>query len=248
MNRSMRAEMYRFLHSNHLTMWLTILCLIFVAMSGLSVEDVFSLSMSEMLSVCGDTCLFMNMFVSVFPAVVVGLGYMRKTACYEVMAGNKISHILCSKVIVDAVPVAVLTFISVCIIPVMVYLQNGMGEATQVVERFALYFVVLLHVCVSSVLMTTALKHIIATVAIYMRFAMLDLIGLFILSIIESGMSVVPVWFKGLRNWFVMSQVSSIFYGALTSELVVAVFGSFLLEVAVLYIASYIGMKKKIYS
>lgn len=246
MNRLVRAEMYRFLHSNHLTIWLVVLCFIFVTI--VASTDVFSMDLGEMLGACGDVCLMMDMFISVFPAIVVGLGYMRKTAYYEVMAGNKISCVLCSKIIVDAVPVAVCSFISACIIPVMVYVQNGLGDATQVIERFALYFVVLLHVCVCSALMATALRHIAATVAIYIRFSALDLAVLLILTFIVDEMSTVPAWYEGLRNWFVVNQVSNIFLEELTLEFVVAVFGSFLLEAAILYIASYMGMKKKIYS
>lgn len=248
MNRLVRAEMYRFLHSNHFVMWLVTVCLIFVMMMSVVMEDIFFLNLGEAIGSFADAVSFMQMLVAIFPAVVIGIGYMRKTAYYEVMAGDRISHILFSKMIVDAIPVAVCIFIATIIVPVIIYTQNGLGNATQLVERFSLYFVVLLHTCVCSVWMVTAIRHIAAAILVYIRFSAFDLIVLLILSLAVDGMATVPTWYEGVRNCFIMNQLSHIFLGEITSEFVIAVFVSLILESVFWYIASYIGMKKKLYS
>ena len=247
MNRLIRAEWYRFSHSNHFMIWLAVVSLIFVLMMSTAVTDVSSVNLGDVISGFGDVCTFMMMLVATYSAAVVGIGYMRKTAYYEVMAGNRISHILFSKMIAIAIPVAICSFIGTIIIPMMVYMQNGLGEATQVVERFLLFFVIVLHICICSVWMVTAMRHIAATVAVYLRFAVLELILMLILNFIAEGMVSVPEWMKGLSHYMVQIQMYDIFKEELTIELVVAVFISLLLESTFWYIVSYFGMKKKLY-
>ncbi len=247
MNRLVRAELYRVLHSNRFVIWLVIVCLIFVMMMGVAMEDLFSLNLGEAMESFVNVIAFMQMLVALFPAVVIGIGYMRKTAYYEVMAGNQVSHILFSKMIADAIPVAICIFIATLIIPIILSVENGIGDVTKLVERAALYMVMLLHICVCSVWMMTAIRHISGAILVYIRFAAFDLIVLTILWFVVDGMSTVPNWYEGVRNCFIMNQMSHIFLGEITSEFVSAVFVSLLLESAFWYITSYIGMKKKLY-
>lgn len=247
MNRLVRAELYRGLHSNHFVIWLVTVCLIFVMMMGVAMEDLFSLNLGEAMESFVNVIAFMQMLVATFPAVVIGIGYMRKTAYYEVMAGNRISHILFSKIIANAIPVAICIFVASIIVPVILSVKNGTGAVTQLLERTALYMVLLFHITICSVWMMTAIRHIGGAILVYIRFAAIDLIALLILSLIVDGMSTVPTWYDGVRNCFIMNQMSYIFLGEITSEFVSAVFISLLLESAFWYITSYIGMKKKLY-
>lgn len=247
MNRLVRAEVYRVLHSNHFAIWLVTVCLIFVVMMCVAMEDLFSLNLGEAMESFANVIAFMQMLVALFPAVVIGIGYMRKTAYYEVMAGNRISHILFSKMIADAIPVAICIFIATLIIPIILSVENGLGDVTQLAERVALYLVMLLHICVCSVWMMTAIRHISGAVLVYIRFSAFDLIVLLILSFVVDGMSTVPTWYDGVRNCFIMNQMSHIFLGEITSEFIIAVVVSLLLESVFWYIVSYIGMKKKLY-
>lgn len=247
MNRLVRAELYRVLHSNHFVIWLVAVCLIFVVMMISTSESIFSMNLCDVMNEFGDVYGFMMLLISTFSAVVIGIGYMRRTAYYEVMAGNRISHILFSKMIADAIPITVFNFMAAIIIPMVLCIKNGMGTATQVVERFSLLFVVLLHICVCSVWMVTAMRHVAAAVVVYLRFSMIELVIMLIITFIADGMSVVPEWMKGVQHYMVMCQMADIFQEELNVELVVAVFVSLLLESAFWYITSYIGMKKKLY-
>lgn len=247
MNRLVRAEVYRVLHSNHFVVWLVAICFIYVVMMCSTSDGIFSMNLGDVISDFGDCCSFMMLLISVFVAVVVGLGYLRKVAYYEVMAGNKISHILLSKMIADAIPVAVWGFVGAIIVPIVLYFKNGIGTATYVLERFLLLFVVLLHICVCSVWMVTAIRHIAASVIVYLRFSMLEIVLMLILTLLADEMSVVPDWMKSVQHYMVMIQLNDIFQAELTAKLVVAIFVSFLVEAIFWYIVSYVGMKKKLY-
>lgn len=247
MNRLVRAEVYRVLHSNHFVIWLIAVCLIFVVMMCSTSDSIFSMNLGDVINDFGDCCSFMMLLISVFVAVVVGLGYMRKVAYYEVMAGNKISHILLSKMIADAIPIAVCGFVGAIIIPIVLSIKNGIGTATHVLERFSLLFVVLLHICVCSVWMVTAIRHIAASVIVYLRFSMIEIVLMLILTLLADEMSVVPDWMKSVQHYMVMIQLNDIFQAELTAKLVFAIFVSFLVEATFWYIVSYVGMKKKLY-
>lgn len=245
MNRLVRAEWYRFLHAGHFVEWLIIVCAVIISLMWAVEPDILSLNIEQMLPACVEGSMSIQLFVPVLVAVIVGFGYMRKTAYYEVMAGNKISQIILSKVVVDAIVVAVCAFAAFCVIPTMAYIRNGLGDVNHVGERVALFFVILLHICIAGALMATALRHIIASVAIYLRFAALEGILSMILLLIASEET--PKWLEIVQEWLVVNQITQVFLGEVTARFTVAVLGSLLLEAAFLYVISYICMKKKLY-
>ena len=149
---------------------------------------------------------------------------------------------------VDALPIAIVAFIFFIILPVLVYVRNGAGEVEHIFARFALFFVIVLHICICAVLMATAIRHAVAAVVVYMRYSMVEVLGLFILSMIISGQANVPEWYQFIQHWFVLNQTATVWVGELTSDFIIGVFGSMILEIVLLYVVSYIGMKKKIYA
>lgn len=248
MNRLMRAEWYRYLHAGHFLSWTVFLCVCISLLMVAMQYDLATASLADVMMTCVDGSSFLIMLFPVFVAVIVGFGYNRKTAYYEVMAGNKISHMIWSKVMVDALPIAIVAFIFFNILPVVAYVRNGAGEVEHILARFALFFVIVLHICISAVLMATAIRHAVAAVVVYMRYSMVEVLGLFILSMIISGQANVPEWYQFIQHWFVLNQTATVWVGELTSDFIIGVFGSMILEIVLLYVVSYIGMKKKIYA
>lgn len=248
MNRLMRAEWYRYLHAGHFLRWTVFLCACISLLMVSMQYDLATASLADVMMTCVDGSSFLIMLFPVFVAVIVGFGYSRKTAYYEVMAGNKISHIIWSKVMVDALPIAIVAFIFFIILPVLVYVRNGAGEVEHIFARFALFFVIVLHICISAVLMVTAIRHIVSAVVAYMRYTMFEILGLGALAMIISEQANVPEWYQFIQHWFVLNQTATVWVGELTSDFIIGVFGSMILEIVLLYVVSYIGMKKKIYA
>ena len=247
MNRLAKAEWHRIRHSGHFLGWIAGICGILVVLQlTMTEKNVFSLTMKEALPVFGDVILFViQLFLPALVTVMAASGYSKKMAYYEVMAGNRICSMICSKLLVDGVFVAIVTFVTSLVIPVIVYMKNGMGGATDVILRFLLLLVVILHVCFVAVLFATTFRHIAASVVAFIRFAVMDTLAMVLVKLLCEDMHHAQR-LTGVE-WFVQGQVTCLFYDDITSHFVFAIFGSMIVECGFLYLFSYVGMKKKWY-
>lgn len=243
MYRLMKAEWYRLTHSNHFLGWIAFFCGVLVLLQITMGDNVFALTMEEIMPLFGESWFFgTEMFVPTLVGAIVACGYARKTAYYEVMAGDTIFPILVSKVFVVGVFVATCTFGASCIVPAIVCTKNGIGNVTDFPIRILLMWVVVLHVCIAAVLIVTTLRHITATVIVYLRFAAVDILIPFIYNLLCVNPD------SKFSDWFVAMQISRVLYGELDSYLIVVIFASMLIEGVFWYTLSYIGMKKKVYN
>lgn len=249
MSRLIKAEWYRFTHANSFVFWLLIICLVNILLQYSVDFNLLNYNLEEFMNGYIQSVGFMSiqMFVPVFVAVIVGFGYMRKTAYYEVMAGNKLSHIILSKVVVDAFVVAGCVFLSFLILPTIIGIKNGLGGAENIILRAALLLVIFLHTCISAVLMTTAIRHFVAAMAIYLRLAVADGAFFMLICTVADVEGEAPTWLNVIGEWFVMNQFNTVFVGEITKRAVLGIFGSMLVECLILYVISLIGMKKKKY-
>lgn len=248
MNRLMRAEWYRVRHSSKLIKWLAVLCIICVALPLLADIEVLQRNLADnLMAAQTSVTIFMAAFLSIFSAVIVGIAYMNKTAYYEVMAGNKIYQIVFSKVLVDAVLVNGAVFLSLSVYWIMIGVHNGIGEIDRLPLRFFLLFLVLFHVCTGGILIVTAVRQILGAVLVYLRFAVAETLLLFVVQMFEER---IPEQMTAkIAEWFTVIKLTKIlsFEYEITGHLVFTVFAGFLIESAVWFGISYIGMKKQIY-
>ncbi|MDE6421282.1 MAG: hypothetical protein K2K87_12275, partial [Lachnospiraceae bacterium] len=182
--------------------------------------------------------------LALFSALIVAGAYENKTAYYEVMAGNKIYQIVFSKVFVDAVLVSVSVFLSLGIYWAVIGVCNGIGEIDRLPLRFFLLFLVFLHVCTAGILIVTSTRQIFGAVLVYLRFAGAEtLVMLFLEESLPESILV------KIADWFTLLKLTKIlnFQYEITDHLVFAVIAGMLIEGAVWFGISYIGMKKQIY-
>ena len=158
MNRLIRAELYRFRHTRHLFWYAILLPLSFVFMPIILCWDMI------------DKPLVYNFF----PAVVAGfagqLFNKGKLGYYEVMAGNKPSHIIMSKIFSDGVFFSVIYTVCVSAFYVFLGIKNGVGTMTHPFIRLGLFAVVMTHLVVSSIMIMMASKKTVSAVVLtYIR-------------------------------------------------------------------------------
>lgn len=247
MNRLIRAEGYRLLHSG---VYLRILLFSGLVLSVLPMITDFSLldkNLAENMEnfLLGSTMSIM--FVPVVIAVFVVTGYMKKTAYYEVMTGNKIRNIIGSKLFVDGIIVGVIYFFFTIVLPATVVMKNGTGGVTQLPLRVFLLFVICLHVTMLAVLMGLAIKNIAAAAVVYLRLMLLDIILAEILPMLFEKWNVSEAVSVRIARCTFTRQTSEIFRTEITTELVVITLASFLIEVGIWYGITYLTMKKKWY-
>ena len=242
MNRLMKAEWYRVRHSSGFMRWLVILCMICAALPLLEDIELLHGNLAENLK--GTDTISLACLMALFSALIVGGAYENKTAYYEVMAGNKIYQIVFSKVFVDAVLVSVSVFLSLGIYWLAIGVCNGIGEIDRLPLRFFLLFLVLFHVYTAGILIVTSTRQIFGAVLVYLRFAGAEtLIMLFLQESLPEDM------FAKIADWFTLIKLDKIvnFEYEITNHLIFAVIAGLLIESAVWFGISYIGMKKQIY-
>lgn len=248
MNRLMRAEWYRVRHSSNLIKWLIALSVICVALPLLMDIEILQRSLAENL-MASQTALtiFTVAFLAIFSAVIVGIAYMNKTAYYEVMAGNKIYQIVFSKVFVDAALVSVSVFLCLGIYWTVIGVCNGIGEIDRLPLRLCLLFLVLFQICVTGILIATSVRHILGTVLVYFRFDVAETFIIALLPIFEEKLP--KSMLTRIMDWFTVTKLTKIlsFEYEITDHLIFAVIAGLLIESAVWFGISYIGMKKKLY-
>lgn len=248
MNRLMRAEWYRVRHSSKFMKWLAAVCAICVALPMLVDVTVLGKNLTENLNAAQLTMsVFIPSLLSVFAAAIVGIGYNNKTAYYEVMAGNKIYQILLSKVFVDAALIGVSVFASMGIYWIIIGYRNGIGQIGQLPLRFFLLFFIFFHICTSGILILTSCRQIMGVVLVYLRFAVVETIVMFVVQLFEGKipetvMAKIADWFTILK----LTKLLSVEYGV-TGHLIFTVIAGMLIESGVWFAVSYAGMQKRLY-
>lgn len=246
MNRLIKAEWYRIRRSEGLMKWLLVIGMVVIILPLANDFEAYQYSLDKYLPMA-DLFMFVPQFISIFCSVMVGISYLKKTAYYEVMSGNKISHILMSKMVADALLVTAVESVIFGICWTVVGVRNGVGKMTQIPLRFVLLMVIIFHVCVVGVLITTSFRHIGAAILVYMRFTLFDLLVLFIIKIFEDNLSTEVL--EKIADWFTMVKLTKILNHEylMTDHLIFTVIVGMLIEGALWYAVSYIGMKKKLY-
>lgn len=247
MNRLIRAEGYRLLHSG---VYLRVLLLGGMVFSVLPMIIDFSLLDKSLAENMESFLLGSTMSIMLVPVVIalfVVTGYMKKTAYYEVMAGNKIRNIIGSKLFVDGMIFGMFSFLLSLLLPVVVVIKNGRGSVTQLPLRAFLLFVICLHLTMVATLMGQAIKNLAAAAVVFLRLQFLDIIFAEILPMLFEKWNVSEAVSVRIARCTFTRQTSEIFRTEITTELVVITLASFLIEVGIWYGIAYLTMKKKWY-
>lgn len=244
MNRLVKAELYRIRHSSNLMEWTIVICIILFIMPALTDIHFYEKTVSENLVILGElSAIYIMIFTAVLISVCIGISYQNKMAYYEVMEGHKISNIIFSKLIVHVSVMAAGWIVPYCIFLAVMAWKNGMGGSDKILLRIILLIIIHIHVCAASVLITTSVRNIRAAIVIFFRFFMLEgIVGVILeLTGIKSKTA------DRVAEWFITSQYTKVLGGNIDSHIIISVIFSFVLECALWFTLSYIGMKKKKY-
>lgn len=246
MSKLIKAEWYRITHSTKFVRWLILISLCIILLPVLSDTEVFEKNIYDnLLSVKEIYPMFLPMFMGAFASIMIGITYINKTANYEIMTGNKISHILGSKIIADTsfLMLGVVTAIGLYLL--IIGIMNGVGDIDKPFLRIFLMLVVMIHICINGVLITTSIRHIGGAVVAFLRFEVIEGLSVNILQNICDNMDNMEK-LDEILDWFISNQIVAILTQDVSGRLVAVIILSGIFEGTFWYLLSYYRLKKKI--
>ena len=127
--------------------------MLFVFMPIVLCWDLLDKPMDMSIDSLGIMCVLVYNF---FPALAAGISGQLfnkgKIGYYEVMAGNKPSRIIMSKVFSDGVFFSVIYTVCVSAFYIFLAIKNGVGTITHPFIRLALFALVMTHLVMSSIM------------------------------------------------------------------------------------------------
>ena len=249
MNRLVRAEFYRIWHSGFFTRILILLFFVVLFFPVMTDFEFFSKTLAEVMDDLVMGVLISTMFLSVITSFFVSLGYMKKTAYYEVMAGSKNGHIIGSKLVTEGIFLGVLFFIAIIGFGVVTTIKNGTGGVENLGTRCLMLIFVCLRMTVVGTLMGMAIKNYAACLVAYARFLGIDMmLSSFLLPLLYMKEILGETVYQRLQHCMTNTQIGTICgSAAVTTEAVVWCLVSFFVEAIAWYILVYVTMKKKWY-
>lgn len=247
MCKLIRAEVYRLCRSGSYVRVMILTAAVMALMPFLVDVSLLDKNLAENMETFlqGSNLLIMYVpFVNVF---FVTAGYMKKTAYYEVVAGNKPGHIIGSKLLVDGAGIGVVTFVLALVLEVVVVIKNGTGGVTELPARAFLFLVICLHIMLLTVLVGLAIKHFAAAAVLFLRIQLLDMMPAFLVPMLAEKLTMSKENSERIVRCTLSQQIMDVFRADITAELVMITVGSLVIEVAFLYGIVYWTMKKKMY-
>ena len=247
MRKLVQAEIYRLLHSGG---YMRIMLLTALVMAILPIVTDFSLLDKTLAETMETFLMGSNMFIIYLPVVsvlFVTAGYMKKTAYYEVMAGNKTSHIIGSKLLVDGIGIGTVCFVLATGLEAVVVIKNGSGGVTELPARMLLFFVICIHVTLLTVLIGMAVKHFAAAVFLFLRLQLLDMMPAFLVPVLVEKCNLSTEAAERILRCTLTQQLADVFRTDISGEIVITTVASLVIEVAFWYGIVYWTMKKKMY-
>lgn len=242
MNRLISAEWYRARKSAHALRRTLILIIFFV---GMGFFDTYSY-VDDITVTKGFGDFFgmfsaMNIYITIAVGCIFAFSYENKLLHFDMMAGNKISHIILSKVIVLAPMITLFSTACIAIASAIVANKIGIGDMSIFVSDLLLFICIDFRVMVSAILIMTIFKGAIGVGIIFVRFTAFDLFLAFIVSLLSDGNEI----FGKILMTFTSVEYSCLNGTKLASGDVVITVVSMIVEILVWYVLSYISHKKK---
>lgn len=244
MRRHIRAEWYRVIHSGSFFK-----IMIAAAVFSLTIRLLMDLGSFDkpLFGVVSEVSEFLGM---VFPCVIctvcaatLGSQFSNRTAYYEIMDGASPHKIILGKYL-TYVPLGLLLLpLPMGIYFAVIGLKNGLGGMKSPLLFALLFTVVAVHILSVTVFYVLIAKKMIAgAVAPYLRFVLLEQFGYMMM--IELNRHEIMKWQK-IMDWFPTVQVMRLAQAEYSSEFVVAVLLSFVIETAFLYAVTVYTYKQR---
>lgn len=250
MNRLIKLEIYRFTHMKKVMLYVILLfgLLIFT----LIMQYLGCLKDPVSLLVGGSSMIIMfgMMLIPAVSAYAIGQLYNKgRIGYYEIMAGNKISHIILSKVIFEGFLFGILSFIFCVGFYIVTGLCNGFGDLTTPWLRILLCLVEIFHVSfVTALLVMNVMGPGMAVALAYLRFVLIDSVGFsgigYVISRIIGDRSPLDflMCFSSLNRFQMIALLPD-----MNLTLILHIVIGFVVEFILWYVIAYVRFKKKMF-
>ncbi len=242
MNRLIHAEWYRVRKTYGLFKWI----FIFISLIALATLLDADLTKTDSLTLLA-TYIGNQSIASVMLAFLLcgcfALSYENKLLYYDVMAGNKISHIILSKCI-PFVPIIVLFELLIgAALSGLAGMTNGFGDLDKWLSYLGVFTCINFRVVMSVVLIMTAFKSILGLSIVFIRFAVLDVTFIMIIAPFTTS----PAGEK-IAGLVTMTQYMALNgRSAVSASFAGRVIATMMIEIGLWYVISYISHKKKLF-
>lgn len=250
MNRLMKAESYRLLRSGGVFKWLVILSAFAALLPSLASMGADNGISKYMVDFSEMGMMSILMIMPIGAAALLILSYNNKTLYYEVMEGNKISHILGSKLICITAYLSIIQMGFILMVIAWEYidgnknLSDGIGSLSQLPLRIVLIYIMIIHVVSTGVLITTSFRNAVGVAVVFIRFYIFDTICLTVLYALD-GVGEKRSLIEHISKLFMSGQLGALANDKINTWTVGCVICTCLVEGLIWYIISYIGYKKK---
>lgn len=180
--------------------------------------------------------------VAILVVVLFGNRYQNRTYYYEIMSGVNIHIIIVSKIITYSIYVFLMFVIPNVILYTVITIRNGLGECNSPGTILFLFCIIALRFVVEAVLLTMIVRRVFSTCVILFAVCMGSR-GLLLIagSLIEASNEVS----LKLLDWSVYSQIAKLYQPEYSVSFMIAVVGSFAIEVALLYVLTLVSYRRK---
>ncbi|MDO4317552.1 MAG: hypothetical protein Q4C48_05005 [Lachnospiraceae bacterium] len=244
MNRQIKAEWYRLVHSGHYFGFFLFVSILIAGIPFLINPDYSRQNLLENLAAYGELLpMLIGAVTCTFLAVLLCSRFGSRTAYYEIMDGARPAKIIWSKLLVYCPLALGLTLMQFGIFLLGIGLKNGGGEMKSPALFALLFLIVLLHLFSVTVMMSLLVQHPIGAAFPYARFMLLEELAALILLELnpEKAES-----FSKLLNWLPMFQLANLVQASYSTLFVVQVIAGFAVEFAVLYAITFAVYKKRL--
>ena len=224
MNRILKADWYKLSKHKKIIIYFVLLSILYLSINYIDGES--HTSYFEML--CTESSGLIMMILSIVAAVFTCTGFFDNTAFYEVMTGNSIHKIIVSKLTVICLYVST-TYMILYLAANFIY--NTIYDKSNPKDYFVslvLLYVIFLHCSLIGVMGVLASRQPAGIAELFLM-----IVGLF------------PEKCSGISLWSIQMQFFQLASDSISTELVLKIIVSTIIELAIWYVISYIGYKKK---
>ena len=250
MNKLVKAEWYRLRKSGTFLFYIVLVCILCVAVALLGNRKFFEsdLSTNAFAVLFGVGSFMYPVFISTMLCVVASMGHHSKVAYYEIMDGNKTSHIILSKHIVY-LPIVLCLFL----IPMLSLLgyscvKNGSGELIdKPIWFFVLFAAIILRIVIGSINIAMVLKKLV-TCAVFsygrMFIEALAILPFQIIGETQKNSDILKIA-DFIKDVTVSFQIENLTTNCNDTRFIVLVIASAVFEIVFGYCMAYRSYKKK---
>lgn len=242
MNKHLKAEIYRTLHTgNYFIYYLICVAAIFAVLFGTNVNTenydfrILVTNMSQFSSMIVGTGL------GTMLAIIQSELYSSRMYFYEIMDGAKTHHIICSKLMTQFL-LSLIYVVPTTVGMFLVLKKYGAQEMAHPWVAVLLYALITVHVCLRIALLTMMVgKRLIAVIIPY-ALTMLEVVPMILQELLQPTSFPLP---QSILHWFPTLQMMQLFEMCNNTGYIVRVVLSFVLNIALLYGIVYRKYRKK---